>query len=185
MTKEFDAERLDVAAFAQAGAVLEAREPLSAFERLQVEAAAQDSGAFEVHWQAHGEMRTRSEGAPGPWLQVQAQAAVPAICQRCLQPMSVALEVDRWFRFVADEETAAAQDEDAEEDVLALSRSFDLHELVEDELLMELPTAPRHEVCPQAVPMSAQDADFDAAEAARPNPFAALAQLRTKKSDNS
>ncbi|RYF81168.1 MAG: DUF177 domain-containing protein [Comamonadaceae bacterium] len=183
MKKEFDAERLDVGAFMQAGAAMEAQEPLSAFERLQAEAAAQEAGVPEVHWQAHGEMRARSDGAAAPWLHVQAQAAVPVTCQRCLQPMSALLDADRWFRFVADEQTAAAEDEEAEEDVLVLSRAFDLHELVEDELLMELPAAPRHDVCPQAVPMSAQDADFDAAEAERPNPFAALAQLRKKPSN--
>lgn len=183
MKKEYDAERLDVAAFAQAGATLEAHEPLSAFERLQAETATQEAGPTEVRWLVHGELRARSEGPAAPWLHVQAEAAVPVTCQRCLQPMTALLEADRWFRFVADEETAAAEDEEAEEDVLVLSRSFDLHELVEDELLMELPAAPRHGACPQAVPMSTQDADFEAAEAARPNPFAALAQLRKRPSE--
>ncbi|RYY63797.1 MAG: DUF177 domain-containing protein [Comamonadaceae bacterium] len=183
MKKEFEAERLNVAAFAQADATLEAREPLSAFARLQDEAAAQDAAAPQVQWQAHGEMRSRSDGPAAPWLHVQAEVVVPVTCQRCLQPMSTQLEVDRWFRFVADEATAAAQDDEAEEDVLALSREFDLRELIEDELLMELPAAPRHDVCPAEVPMSAQDEDFEEAEAARPNPFAALAHLRKKPSD--
>ncbi len=82
------------------------------------------------------------------WLHLRADAVLPLTCQRCLGPVEVALAVDRSFRFVADEELAAAEDELAEEDVLALSRSFDLVELVEDELLMEMPLAPRHEVCP-------------------------------------
>jgi len=40
---------------------------------------------------------------------------------------------------------------------------------------------PRHEVCPTEVQLAAQDADFDAAQADKPNPFAALAGLKGGK----
>ena len=50
-----------------------------------------------------------------------------------------------------------------------------------DELLMELPLAPRHESCPEPVRLSAQDEDFEAASARRENPFAQLGKLRTGK----
>jgi uncharacterized protein len=89
--------------------------------------------------------------------------------------------VNRSFRFVPDEATAAAEDDEAEEDLLALSRSFDLVELVEDELLMELPVAPRHDVCPEPVKMSAADTDFDAAAPEKENPFALLGRLKVGK----
>jgi uncharacterized protein len=95
--------------------------------------------------------------------------------------VDVPLDVDRWFRFVADETTAEALDDDSEEDLLALSRDFSLHELIEDELLMALPVVPRHEVCPSEVPMNSSDEDFEAANAERPNPFAALAGIRIDK----
>lgn len=179
MKKDFDASRLDVAAFAQAGALLEASEPLRAFERLQAEAASSDLPSG-VQWRAQGEWRSDSGGAATPWLHVQAEATLPLTCQRCLQPLAAELQAQRWFRFVADEETAALEDEDAEEDVLVISKSFDLRELVEDELLMEMPVAPRHAHCPTEVPMSVQDEDFEVAQAERPNPFAALAQLKKK-----
>jgi uncharacterized protein len=91
------------------------------------------------------------------------------------------LAVVRSFRFVADEATAAAQDDEVEEDLLALSHSFDLLELVEDELLMEVPVAPRHEVCPEPVKMSTADAGFEEAGAERENPFAVLGRLKTGK----
>jgi uncharacterized protein len=103
------------------------------------------------------------------------------VCQCCLAPVQTRIEVDRWFRFAPDEDAAAALDEDSEEDVLGASRDFDLHGLIEDELLMELPITPRHEVCPQDVPLSVADPDFEAAEQDRPNPFAALAKLRSGK----
>ena len=95
------------------------------------------------------------------------------------------LSVERSFRFVADEDMAAAQDEQSEEDVLALSRSFDLVELVEDELLMELPLAPRHESCPVPVKLTVVDEEFDAAAAQHENPFAILEKFKPAKPGNS
>jgi Predicted metal-binding, possibly nucleic acid-binding protein len=95
--------------------------------------------------------------------------------------VETAVTVDRSFRFVSDEEMAAAQDEQSEEDVLVLSRSFDLVELVEDELLMEMPLAPRHEVCPEPVKLTVADEAFDTASAERENPFALLAKLKIGK----
>ena len=68
---------------------------------------------------------------------------------------------------------AAQLDEHSEDDVLALPQRLDLHELLEDELILALPIVPRHGVCPQALPLAA----VPEAEAA-PNPFAALAALR-------
>ena len=77
--------------------------------------------------------------------------------------------------------------------LLALSRTFDLLELVEDELLMELPPVARHEACPvevrldrgealpdgqPAAPAPAGDAAAEESASGRPNPFAVLARLR-------
>jgi len=88
------------------------------------------------------------------------------------------LQVQRSFRFVADEATAEALDDESEEDLLALSRDFDLRALIEDELLMALPLVPRHEACPQDLPMQSSDEDFEQAGAEKPNPFAVLQGLR-------
>jgi uncharacterized protein len=118
---------------------------------------------------------------PQVWVHLEAQATLPLVCQRCLHPVEVPLLVNRSFRFVADEATAAAEDDTAEEDLLALSRSFDLKELVEDELLMEVPVAPFHEVCPEPVKMSAADPEFEQATERREHPFAALSRLKTGK----
>jgi uncharacterized protein len=74
-----------------------------------------------------------------------------------------------------------AEDDSSEEDLLALSRSFDLIELVEDELLMDMPVAPMHEVCPEPVKLSVADDDFAAAGAEKENPFALLQRLKPAK----
>ena len=177
-------DRLDVRAFAQAGASLQTDDPIAHFERLQSEAHREEGGPAldRVTWQAKGEMRPGvSGGAPAAWLHLEARAVVPLTCQRCLGPVEMPLSVDRWFRFVADEATAAAEDDECEEDLLALEPRPRLYEVLEDELLMALPVVPRHDECPEPVPLASSDDDFEAACAEKPNPFAALASLRVDK----
>ncbi len=178
----WNVDRLDVRAFAQAGAELAAEEPLARFERLRDECLPGSDGPLApVRWQAHGELRPAAKGGePAVWLRLQARAVVPLACQRCLGAAETALEVDRWFRFVADEATAALEDDECEEDVLALEPRPSLHELLEDELLMALPLVPMHDTCPEPVLMQAGDAALpkEADAPPRPNPFAGLAKLR-------
>lgn len=180
MTREFVPGRLDVNGFAEAGASISGSEPVQSYQRLHAELV-EPSADLPVQWEASGERRSGADGHAVPWVHVTAHALVPLVCQRCLAPVDVALDVDRWFRFVADETIAAAEDEEAEEDVLVASRDFDLRGLIEDELLMEIPVTPRHEVCPEPARLSAIDPDFDAAEEAKPNPFAVLKQLGSDK----
>lgn len=181
MTLEFHARRLDIKAFAQAGAVLSGQDLLSEYERLLAETGG-DGAERPVRWDARGEQRIDASGFAQIWLHLSARVNLPLTCQRCLGPADIEIAVARDFRFVASEEQAQAEDEEAEEDVLALTREFNLQELIEDELLMEMPVVPRHEVCPTEVKLVAQDADFEAAQAEKPNPFAALAGLKGGKS---
>ena len=177
MTKEFSPQRLDVKAFAQAGARLSGHESLLKYERLAQEAKGLHPDLL-VDWEAVGEVRTAVDGVGQVWLHIKVRASFPMECQRCLSPVDVPLEVEREYRFVADEATAEALDDDFEEDLLAFSRDFDLHELIEDELLMALPVVPKHDECPTALPLASSDDDFEEANAEKPNPFAALAGLR-------
>ncbi|WP_027995233.1 YceD family protein [Simplicispira psychrophila] len=181
MTKDYSPDRLDVKAFVQAGAHLKGHDSLLKYERLVQEAHGIHPD-LHVDWQVQGELRAAEGPAPEAWMHLTVQATQPLLCQRCLTPVDVPLEVDRWFRFVADEATAEALDDDAEEDLLAISREFDLHALIEDELLMALPVVARHEECPVVVPMVSSSEDFDAAEAEKPNPFAALTGFKGDKS---
>ncbi len=180
MAKDFDPHRLDVRRFAEQGEELEASAGLQSFRRLAAETQ-RPGDATPVHWHARGELLNPGHVHPEVWVHLDAGTSLPLVCQRCLHPVDVPLNVERSFRFVADEETAAAEDDEAEEDLLALSRSFDLVELVEDELLMEVPVAPMHQVCPEPVKMSATDAAFEAAEAQREHPFAVLSRLKPGK----
>jgi uncharacterized protein len=172
-----DARRLDVAAFASGEGRLDGAWPLAGMARLLQDALplAPDSPAHAVAWSARGESRAVAGGQPQIRLHLQASTALRLSCQRCLQPMTVQLNVAPTLRFVQGEALAAQVDEESDEDVLALSPAVDLHELVEDELILALPLVPRHELCPQLLPMSAGEADVpaDAASGA----FAALAGL--------
>ena len=179
MSTPFSSRRLDVKSFAEQGAQLSGQEPLRSHERLLAET--QGRGAeMPVKWSATGEIRNAHHVAPEVWVHLKAGALVSLTCQRCLAPVEVPVSVERSFRFVPDEQTAATQDDESEEDVLAMSRNFDLMELVEDELLMELPLAPRHETCPP-VHVVVEDEGFEGSSARHENPFAVLGQLKGHK----
>ena len=175
-------QRLDARAFAQAGASFNVTEALQQFQRLYADVTSEGADAnSSVSWQATGEMRpSAGGGAPAVWLHLEATTVVPLTCQRCLGPVHTALSVDRWFRFVADEATAATEDDECEEDLLALEPRPNLHDVLEDELLMELPLGPMHDTCPEPVKLHSGDfsAESDEADASRKNPFADLARLK-------
>ena len=182
MNREFAPTRLDVAGFAAEEGTLAAVDLIAKYPRL-VSELADPADDIAVRWEAHGAQRPGATGGTVPWLHLVAGAAVPLVCQRCLTPVDTELAVDRWFRFVADEATAEAEDDGSEEDLLVTSRDFNVQELVEDELLMEIPITPVHDVCPVPVKLSVADADFDESEAAKPNPFAVLGALRPRKGE--
>lgn len=176
--RAFDPTRLDVAAFAQAAGVLSGEWPLTDLDRLAAcrPAQAQGEPAQPVVWSVEGEQRKKPGAQLETWLHVRASVSIPLECQRCLQPVVEALDVERSLRFVSDEAAAAELDAESEDDVLALTRALDLRLLLEDELLLALPIVPRHGVCPQ--PLQAAPAEPVEHPEARPNPFAALRALK-------
>lgn len=180
MKKEFAARRLDMKSFAEAQGQLAGHDTLGAYPRLMAETGGRGA-ALPVAWSGSGELRNPRHVHPQVWLHLQAEAVLPLTCQRCLEPVDIPVAFERSFRFVADEETAAAEDDESEEDLLALSPGFDLVELVEDELLMEMPVAPRHAVCPQPVKLAVADPGFEAEPDPRDNPFALLERIKTGK----
>ena len=177
MSKSFNARRLDVTAFARVQGELVGADLLQKYERLAQEVRG-PAGNMTIEWRAEGGQRKAADGSLRPAIHLRAGATLPLTCQRCMRAVDTPLEVDRHFVFVDDEDKAAALDDESDDDVLVEAPDFDLHALLEDELLMALPLVPRHEQCPQDVKLSAQSTDFDAAQADKPNPFAALAALK-------
>jgi len=176
---KFDPHRLDMAAFAQAEGWLEGEWPLARMPRLLQDALppGADSTAQQVRWSARGARRPVTGGEAETRLHLQAHTALQLTCQRCLQPMTVQLQVQPTLRFVRGEDRAEALDEDSDEDVLALTPSLDLLPLIEDELILALPLVPRHDACPQPLPMSAGEQDLQDGDSGD-HAFAALASLR-------
>ncbi|MDO5288161.1 MAG: DUF177 domain-containing protein [Pseudomonadota bacterium] len=180
MNAPFHPRRLDVAAFAQAQGQLTGHDSLQKYERLAQELRA-PATELMLNWQAQGERRSAADGSVRPALHLRASATLPLTCQRCMGEVPTAVEVDRHFIFVPDEPTAAALDDESEDDVLVQAPDFDLHTLIEDEMLMALPLVPRHDACPEPVQLHAQTPGFDEAGADKPSPFAALAALKSQK----
>lgn len=181
MKQELLVTRLDIKAFAEAGGELARQDLLSKYERLMAETKGLGANSL-VDWSARGERREIPGAVEQLWLHLTARTRLPLTCQRCLGPVETPMAFSRSYRFVADEAVAEVQDEEAEEDVLALSQEFNLQDLIEDEFLMELPVVPRHELCPTEVQMQVADPDFEAPVAEKVNPFAVLAGLKGKKS---
>ena len=108
-------------------------------------------------------------------------------CQRCLEPMERECEVDAQILIAADADAARRLESASEVVVCAPGATLDLAALVEDEVLLALPFAPRHEsgqCMAQAVEPAGVAPDVDAhagnGNAAKGNPFAVLAALKSR-----
>ena len=173
---------LDVNAFAHAAGLLAGQNSLLKYGRL-VDETGVLGAENQLKWSAQGELRVDESGAEQVWLHLTIEACLPLLCQRCMGPVDIAVRVKQSYRFCDSEEAAEAQDIEAEEDVLALSPVFSLIDLIEDEVLMALPLVPRHAVCPVDVKLAVADPAFEAALLEKTQPFAALAQLKTGRTD--
>jgi uncharacterized protein len=169
-----DPRHIDLARMAAEAQSLSGRWPLAGMSRLADLHLGAGLPEVEIVWSAQAELRPVTGAEPQVWLHLQASTELALCCQRCLGPVSTAVDVDRDFLFVEGETLAAELDADSDDDVLALQRWMDLIELIEDELLLALPLVPRHDACPQPLPQPVDELE----EAADEHPFAGLAALK-------
>ena len=167
-------------AFAAEGVPLAETTLLQNMERLAQETLGPQPD-LAVTWKASAELRAGSGAEADIWLHLQATTTLPLTCQRCMGAAATPIAVDQWYRFVATEEVAMAEDDQSEEDLLVIAPQFDLLAVLEDELLMALPLVPMHEHCPVAPVLGVGDIELVNAAAEKPNPFAVLAQLKKEK----
>ncbi|WP_018228820.1 YceD family protein [Methyloversatilis universalis] len=164
--------RIDAQQFARAGHTLAGEVGMAAFERLSAECDSEEIGARAVRWALQGSVD--AEGVC--WLSLDVTADVPMQCQRCLGSVVVEAHGVSRFRLVfAGEEWG---DEDLEDDsfeALEIDGPLDLATLVEDEVLLALPTVPTHTQC--AMPAKAGEQVEPVVEK-RPSPFAVLEKLK-------
>ena len=161
---------LELQLWAQAEGLAAQSTPLAQLTRVAQACLPTPAGQEVVcEWRLQSQLR-HPDTLKQLWLHLQARLSVAQTCQRCLSPMPLLLEVDRHFRFVADEAAALAEDDDCEEDLLSPSPDLTLQSLLEDELLLAMPLVPRHDRCDSPIELAA-DPDL-------PHPFAVLAGLR-------
>ena len=98
-------------------------------------------------------------------------------CQRCLEPVRCPVQANVSLVMVYDEEQIKALPEHLDPWLVTDERIV-LAELLEEELLLALPLVAMHEQCPTVLHESATPAA--AAETKRDNPFAVLAQLKSR-----
>ena len=128
-------------------------------------------GSGTLKWSVQGGQDMR--GNPGMDLTV--NGTVRLLCQRCMQPMEFVIDSAASTVLANDEDSADALDEllaDEPVEVIVGSHALDLMVLIEDEALLALPPAPRHEACE-----AAELADVQAA-GKKESPFAVLGKLK-------
>ena len=155
----------DAFVFAKEGRVLEGTLAVSSLERLH-----------DLLAEISGELSFRIEGFKGkrgePMLNLTVSGEIPLACQRCLKAIQFDLDVDNLLEIIP-EGADMSQDEleDDTRDFLSVAGELFVAEFVEDEILLSLPVAPRHEKC--GLPGAANAGE-------RVNPFAVLAGLKGK-----
>jgi uncharacterized protein len=111
------------------------------------------------------------KGQPALHLAASVDVAVP--CQRCLEPLPLRFDVQRHLVFVdAIREFDPIHDEDEAVDTVPLTKSLELRDLIDQEVLLSLPMAACH---PQGECSPRSEV---ATESAKASPFAVLAQLK-------
>jgi uncharacterized protein len=70
---------------------------------------------------------------------------VKLLCQRCLDPIQIPIAIDAELQLA--ENVREISEADDEIDRVLASRNMDVAQLVEDEVILELPIAARHEEC--------------------------------------
>ena len=155
----------DAFAFTRDGRVLEGTFAICDLDRLHDLLTELDG---EVVYRLQGYKGERGESM----LHLKVSGILPLACKRCLESVPFELDVDNQLELVP-EGADMSQDEleDDTRDFLPVVRELDVAELVEDEILLALPVAPRHENC--GLPGSAEAGE-------RINPFAALSELKGK-----
>jgi uncharacterized protein len=132
---------IDGLKFADSGGVLRGRCKVAGFGRLQ---DMLHSNAGELEYEIEG---TRDD-AGRPAIGIRIAGQLQLTCQRCLTALAFALQLDEKLVLAKSEAEIEAQpvDPDVPDRILA-DREMAVGTLVEDEILLAIPFAPRHEHC--------------------------------------
>ena len=136
--------------FASAGATQQGSWPVRDFPRLRDVLA---SHAGEVAYELQGASDERGR----PALHIAVHGTLQLCCQRCLESLAFEVDSDQTLVLAASVDEIHAEPADAHSpDRVVAGREMPVRDLIEDELILALPYAPRHEGC---TPRPATDAD--------------------------
>lgn len=97
-------------------------------------------GPAQIAWRIEGS--TDAVGRPA--LTIEIKGAVPLTCQRCLDEFEYPVDQRTSVLLARDERELAALDGDSDAEVVLAGTPVEPLALVEDELVLALPFAPRH-----------------------------------------
>ena len=127
--------------FATTGARLDGVWSLADFSRLRP-ALLSDAGEIEYS------LKGVSDAQDRPALQLTIRGALQLRCQRCLAPLEFPLRVESVLALARSQAEIDALPVEAEgPDWVVAGKGMEVHDLLEDELLLAVPYAPRHEHC--------------------------------------
>ena len=127
--------------FAAAGAKQQGVWAVGDFPRLR-DMLASDAG--DIRYEIHGTQDARGR----PALRVRLRGALQLRCQRCLEPLRFDVDTDATLVLAATQAEIDADPVDAQSpDRLLAADEIPVLELLEDELILALPYAARHEGC--------------------------------------
>ena len=153
--------------FATAGATQEGTLPISSFPRLQDMLV---SNAGEVAYALHGVRDERGR----PSLRLSVRGTLQLRCQRCLGPLAHHVQTQALLVLASSQAEIDAEPASADApDRVVAGKEMAVRDLVEDELILDLPYAPRHESCAARVESNAA--------AGVSSPFAGLRGLMQRK----
>ncbi|WP_456377497.1 YceD family protein [Thiolapillus sp.] len=170
-------DRVDPRRLAEQGETLEGRIKLNLLPRLAPLLAIADGEAAFV-------LRFSRDKLHRLIIQLRVGAELVLECQRCLDSMVQKVDSEVRLALVRGEMEAELLPKELEPLLSGEGEYLDIAELIEDELLLGIPSSPRHEKQNCSRQMDAQAHHLPETELKEDNPFAILAGLRAGKNDN-
>ena len=129
---------IDSLAFAREAGSLQGELPIAGLTRVLDLLA---NPASRVAYQLSGQLDYRGK----PQLVLQLEGVLSVRCQRCLEGLDYPVNVHSLLKLIGSEEELTQEEmEDDTKDFLVAQKEFDVVALIEDELILDLPPAPRH-----------------------------------------
>jgi uncharacterized protein len=137
----------------------------SEFERLQDYLT---SGGAELQYSVIGALDMNAR----PLLNIAVHGSLNLCCQRCLGEYGYVLDVRAYLLLAQNENELSHLDEDESVECVLATPDMDVMALIEDEIILSLPTSPRHGESECSIKLDSKDTEGE-----RPL-FAALAALK-------